>query len=67
MRLILLEALAALVLLVGIVWWTMFSGRHGGELEDAAVEPQTPVDPPVLPVLPASAVTATPRETPPPH
>ena len=32
MGLILLEALLALVLLVGIVWWTMFSGRKGGEL-----------------------------------
>ena len=31
MLLILLEALLALVLLVGIVWWTMFSGRKGGE------------------------------------
>lgn len=25
------EALAALALLVFIVWWTMFSGRRGGE------------------------------------
>mgnify|MGYP001288824936 CR=1 FL=1 len=32
MGLILLEALLALVLLVAIVWWTMFSGRKGGEL-----------------------------------
>ncbi|MGA0572138.1 hypothetical protein ACO2Q9_15575 [Variovorax sp. VNK109] len=32
MGLILLEALGALVLLVFIVWWTMFSGRKGGEL-----------------------------------
>lgn len=31
MLLILLEALLALVLLVGIVWWTMFSGRKDGE------------------------------------
>jgi hypothetical protein len=31
MLLILLEALAALLLFVGIVWWTMFSGRKGGE------------------------------------
>jgi hypothetical protein len=28
MGLLLLEALAALVLLVFIVWWTMFSGRE---------------------------------------
>ncbi|WP_167784799.1 hypothetical protein [Ramlibacter rhizophilus] len=31
MLLILLEALLALVVLVGIVWWTMFSGRPKGE------------------------------------
>jgi|JI7StandDraft_1071085.scaffolds.fasta_scaffold867997_2 hypothetical protein len=31
MGLILLEALLAGVLLVGIVWWTMFSGRKNGE------------------------------------
>ncbi|WP_396434416.1 hypothetical protein [Limnohabitans sp.] len=35
MGLILLEALLALVILVGIVWWTMFSGRHKGELPQA--------------------------------
>ena len=34
MNLLFLEALAALVLLVFIVWWTMFSGRKGGELHD---------------------------------
>ena len=33
MGLILLEALAALLLLVGIVWWTMFAGRSRGELD----------------------------------
>lgn len=33
MLLILLEALLALVLLVGIVWWTMFAGRDKGELK----------------------------------
>lgn len=31
MWLIVLEALGALALLVFIVWWTMFSGRRGGE------------------------------------
>jgi hypothetical protein len=31
MGLLLLEALAALALLVFIVWWTMFSGRKRGE------------------------------------
>jgi hypothetical protein len=34
MTLLLLEALLALVLLVFIVWWTMFSGRPGGERPD---------------------------------
>ena len=38
MGLILLEALGALVLLVLIVWWTMFSGRKKGELEQPADE-----------------------------
>jgi enterochelin esterase-like enzyme len=32
MTLLLLEALGALLILVGIVWWTMFSGRDKGEL-----------------------------------
>ncbi len=32
MTLLMLEALLALVLLVFIVWWTMFSGRPRGEL-----------------------------------
>ncbi|WP_207301176.1 hypothetical protein [Aquabacterium lacunae] len=31
MGLILLEALAALGVLLFLVWWTMFSGRKGGE------------------------------------
>ncbi len=35
MGLILLEALGALLLLVLIVWWTMFSGRENGELPHA--------------------------------
>jgi hypothetical protein len=35
MWLILLEALAALAILVFIVWWTMFSGRrHGARPDD---------------------------------
>ncbi len=34
MWLILLEALAALAILVLIVWWTMFSGREKGERLD---------------------------------
>ena len=38
MTLLLLEALGALLLLVFIVWWTMFSGRNKGELRDEAEE-----------------------------
>jgi hypothetical protein len=34
MWLILLEALGALAILIGIVWWTMFSGRPRGERRD---------------------------------
>jgi len=45
MGLILLEALGALVLLVFIVWWTMFSGRRGGEM-DATQEAERPDDDP---------------------
>ncbi|MEY4345959.1 MAG: hypothetical protein RL032_1791 [Pseudomonadota bacterium] len=32
MTLLLLEALGAGLLFVGIIWWTMFSGRKNGEL-----------------------------------
>lgn len=39
MLLILLEALLALVVLVLIVWWTMFSGRPKGELPEATQPP----------------------------
>jgi len=41
MGLILLEALLALVVLVAIVWWTMFSGRKNGEPPPA----EAPADP----------------------
>lgn len=34
MWLIVVEALAAAALLVGAVWWTMFSGRRRGERDD---------------------------------
>ncbi len=36
MALLLLEALGALLILVFIVWWTMFSGRKNGELKDSS-------------------------------
>jgi len=35
MWLIFVEALAALLVLILIVWWTMFSGRKKGELPEA--------------------------------
>ncbi|MGC4367401.1 hypothetical protein [Hydrogenophaga sp. R2] len=35
MTLLLLEALGALLLLIFIVWWTMFSGRRKGELPES--------------------------------
>ncbi len=38
MGLLLLEALAALALLVFIVWWTMFSGRKHGERHEREEE-----------------------------
>ena len=34
MWLLILEALAALALLVLLVWWTMFSGRERGERQE---------------------------------
>ncbi|CAN5801757.1 hypothetical protein BH11PSE13_BH11PSE13_15500 [soil metagenome] len=34
MGLILLEAFAAGAVLILIVWWTMFSGRKRGEIDD---------------------------------
>lgn len=42
MTLLILEALGAGLLLVGIVWWTMFSGRKGGELKPPSED--TPAD-----------------------
>ena len=44
MILLLLEALLALLLLVFIVWWTMFSGRQKGELPDPAKAPAESTD-----------------------
>jgi len=37
---IMLEALGAGLLLVGIVWWTMFSGRKGGGRPDDEEPPR---------------------------
>jgi hypothetical protein len=38
MVLLLLESFGALVLLIFIVWWTMFSGRRNGELKHDSKE-----------------------------
>lgn len=48
MTLLLLEALGALLILVGIIWWTMFSGRKNGELTNQDPDPGT-VAPPAQP------------------
>jgi hypothetical protein len=46
MTLLLLEALGAGFLFVGIIWWTMFSGRKGGELQDPVErDPSAPKEP----------------------
>ena len=43
MALLLLEALGALLILLLIVWWTMFSGRPKGELPpDASTDASSP-------------------------
>ena len=42
MVLLLLEALGAGVLLVLIVWWTMFSGRKHGEIVQDPEETKPP-------------------------
>ena len=39
MWLLVLEAFGAVALLTLIVWWTMFSGREGGELKHAGEAP----------------------------
>lgn len=43
MGMFLLEALLALVILIAIVWWTMFAGRNKGELQ--APEDDSPPKP----------------------
>jgi cytoskeletal protein RodZ len=46
MGLILLEALLALLILLAIVWWTMFSGRDKGELTSEKPNEPEPKAPP---------------------
>lgn len=45
MTLLLLEALGAGLILLGIIWWTMFSGRKNGELPDRNTDPDTKAPP----------------------
>ena len=68
MTLILLEALGAGLILVLIVWWTMFSGRDGGEVQrdeaqDTASHPDdaTPAD---VSARPTERLTDQPTELP---
>jgi hypothetical protein len=42
MWLIVLEAMGAMLVLVFVVWWTMFSGRRGGELPPDEPQPPQP-------------------------
>jgi hypothetical protein len=46
---IVLEAAGALLLLLFVVWWTMFSGRRQGELEEAEGQAEVPTDTPANP------------------
>jgi cbb3-type cytochrome oxidase subunit 3 len=46
MLLLILEALAALGLLLFMVWWTMFSGRRRGEQTEEHTSEARPDDPP---------------------
>jgi hypothetical protein len=39
MELLLLESLGAGLIFIGIIWWTMFSGRKNGELPQAPDAP----------------------------
>ncbi|MFZ2220607.1 MAG: hypothetical protein WAV85_18270 [Rhodoferax sp.] len=58
MSLLLLEALGALLILLLIVWWTMFSGRPGGEL----APPPTRADPAPAAPLEGEEKTGSPRK-----
>jgi hypothetical protein len=55
MTLLLLEALGAGLLLVGIIWWTMFSGRKNGELTSKESDPGAATPPVQNHVEPASS------------
>jgi hypothetical protein len=53
MELLLLESLGAGLIFIGIIWWTMFSGRKNGELPQA---------PEALPDAPSAIQDATSQE-----
>jgi hypothetical protein len=42
MTLLLIEALGAGLLFIGIIWWTMFSGRPDGDPPSVNVEDKDP-------------------------
>ena len=48
MWLLILEGLLALMVLVFIVWWTMFSGRQADPVKGKSAGPQEPSDPGAL-------------------
>jgi hypothetical protein len=56
MTLLLLEALGAGLILIGIIWWTMFSGRKHGEIVAADPAPDAP--------QPASTATTEDKKSP---
>ncbi len=64
MWLLVVEALAALALLLFIVWWTMFAGRQRGERES---EPRGDDDPADAPGKPASPTAPPPSGPDEPH
>lgn len=55
MTLLLLEALGAGLILIGIIWWTMFAGRKNGELPQVHTGPDAVTPPAQAPAEPASA------------
>lgn len=61
MAVVLLEALGAAVLLVLIVWWTMFSGRKKGELPGHHDSPDATL-PPAHEVAPDAETNALPAD-----
>ena len=57
MWLILLEALGAGLIFVGIVWWTMFSGRDKGELKPTQVPDEPEQSPEKAPAASDGRIT----------